>query len=119
MNLEINENERNFLENVCCIYESTCYEIDEDQNIFIEGLRNKIKLLDPKRKKRMTYKEQFNDALKKYWINYIAVIAFALLLLYKGSSHADVYRNSHIDQFEKTNISFKFILFVYCMRFHN
>jgi len=53
----------------------------------------------------MNYKEQFKDAVKKYWLHYIGVIGFALLLLYKGCSHANECRNPIIDRFEQTNIS--------------
>lgn len=47
----------------------------------------------------------FKEAWQKYWLRYIAIIALAFLLLYKGCAHGDGYRNPKIDQFEQVNIS--------------
>lgn len=96
MRLKINEEERQLLENMCD--DSALLNVRDDIEFNkIKNLRLKIK--------NISIKEQFREAMKKYWIACVFIIFLAYSMIHTYTISSNEYINFKIDQFERDNLS--------------
>lgn len=86
MYLRLDESERKFLERYC---KNEKNFVQEDDLIHANNLKEKLVMLDKNYLKTLSIKDQFREALRKYWPVYLFVIITAISMLYRTKVYAD------------------------------